>query len=97
MEWVSVISSVLSEVGYDALRQTLGIRFKSGAVYYYYWVPDAAHKALMSADSKGTYFNKHIKGSYEHQMVEEPFEVASKKQRRPKSSGGGKQSLRGGK
>ncbi|MEP6750895.1 MAG: KTSC domain-containing protein, partial [Bacteroidota bacterium] len=38
--------------------------FVSGAVYEYKKVPLAVVNAMRKATSKGTYLNKHIKGSY---------------------------------
>ena len=40
---------------------TLEVEFNSGAVYQYQGVPQSENDALMSAGSKGTYFNANIK------------------------------------
>lgn len=57
-----VVSSNLKSVGYDANSSTLEIEFHSGGIYRYADVPASEYRALMSADSKGRYFNAHIKG-----------------------------------
>ena len=57
------ISSVISEVGYNASCRTLEILFKSGAIYLYYFVPEEVHRGLMNAASHGTYFNQEIKAN----------------------------------
>jgi hypothetical protein len=64
MERTPVSSSNLSAVGYDVDRQALEVEFKNGAVYEYSGVPDSEHDGLMSAGSKGTYFNANIKNRY---------------------------------
>lgn len=64
MERTPVSSSNLSAVGYDVDRQALEVEFKNGTVYEYAGVPDGEHDGLMSAGSKGTYFNANIKNRY---------------------------------
>jgi KTSC domain len=72
VERIPVVSNILAEIGYDATSRTLSVLFKSGAVYLYYFVPQAAYDALMAADSPAIYFNKQIKGIYEHHRIAEP-------------------------
>lgn len=58
-------SDCFSRVGYCAGTETLGVTFReSGSTYYYYSVPSSIWKDLSSADSPGSYYNKHIKGKY---------------------------------
>jgi hypothetical protein len=92
MDRVPVVSSVIDEVGYNASCRTLEIRFNSGAIYLYYFVPQDVHDALMAADSKGSYFNKQIKGLFEHHQIAEPYASASKAQKRPTKARAGKRS-----
>jgi KTSC domain len=92
MDRVPVESSVIGEVGYDVSYRTLEVMFRSGAIYLYYFVPQGEYDALMAADSKGTYFNKQIKGVYEHHRIAEPYDNPSKVRKRPTNSGTGKQS-----
>jgi hypothetical protein len=65
---------------------TLGAKFRSGAVCYYYWIPMEMHEALMGLPDTAAYFGKHIKGSYEHQLVEEPRTVAERAPRKRKAA-----------
>ena len=67
-----VISSIMSEIGYNASMRTLEILFKSGAIYLYYFVPEQVHRDLMNAASHGTYFAQNIKLIYEHHRIAEP-------------------------
>jgi KTSC domain len=94
MDRVPVESSVIGEVGYNVSCRTLEVLFRSGAIYLYYFVPQGVHEALMAADSKGTYFNKLIKGVYEHYRIAEPYYNPSKAKKRRTTSGTGKQSAR---
>jgi hypothetical protein len=65
----SVISSELRSVGYQKEALVLEVEFQSGGIYQYFGVPDSAYAALMSATSKGRYFNAHIKDIYRYQRV----------------------------
>jgi len=64
MERVTVISSNLVSVGFDADANTLEVEFKGGKVYQYFDVPAHEHEALMQAPSHGIYFNQNIRKSY---------------------------------
>lgn len=57
-----VMSSNIDSVGYE--NGTLEIAFNSGSVYQYMNVPEKIYQALMSADSKGRYFYRHIRKIY---------------------------------
>jgi hypothetical protein len=92
MNRVPVVSSVIDEVGYNASCRTLEILFKSGAIYLYYFVPQDVHDALMAADSKGGYFNKQIKGLFEHHQIAVSYDDGSKTQKRPRKTRAGKRS-----
>lgn len=66
---IPVVSTTLATVGYDATGQVLWLEFRSHAVYCYFGVPAAVHRALLAADSKGTYFNRHIQRRFPYQRV----------------------------
>ena len=59
-----VISSELHSIGYAPEQSTLEVEFQSGGVYRYYAVPEVVFVALMSAQSKGRYFNANIREVY---------------------------------
>jgi len=61
MERVPVQSSNLASVGYDSANMVLEIEFLKGGIYQYSNVPSDVHDGLMSAGSKGTYFDQNIK------------------------------------
>jgi hypothetical protein len=58
-------SQALSSVHYDALRERLRATFReSGRTYEYYGVSSADYAALMRADSRGAWFNEHIRDQF---------------------------------
>lgn len=69
MHRVAVISSMIRSVGYDSLRFLLEIEFLSGKKYSYKNVPEKVYRELLSASSKGRYFDEQINGIYIYQRV----------------------------
>ncbi len=57
-------SSVIRSVSYDPAGRALTVRFVSGRVYVYADVPARVVAGLRKADSKGRYFNAHIRNAY---------------------------------
>lgn len=71
IERKEVASSNLASVGYDARAKVLEIEFHSGAIYRYRDVPAEIHAGLMSAESKGQYFVRRIRGRFGFRRVNE--------------------------
>jgi hypothetical protein len=69
MNRLPVSSSVLRSVGYDHLTATLEIEFQNGFIYEYRDVPPDIHAELMSATSKGQYFDAAIRKFFACQRV----------------------------
>ena len=70
MERTPVESSNLASVGYDPTSATLEIEFRKSGIYQYFGVPSSTYDELMSAGSKGTYFDQNIKkGGYSYSKV----------------------------
>ncbi len=67
MERLEVVSSVVQSAGHS---RVLEIQFESGRVYQYFDVPESIYKGLMQAESKGKYFNAHIRNQYPYQEIE---------------------------
>ncbi|MBD9165871.1 MAG: KTSC domain-containing protein [Parabacteroides johnsonii] len=59
-----VSSSNLRSVGYDQDSRILEVQFHNGHVYQYRGVPLSVYSSLMSASSKGQYFNGFIRDRY---------------------------------
>ena len=64
MQPIPVDSTTLSAVVYDAYQQLLQLEFRGGTVYQYFQVPRQTYQDLLQADSKGAYFNHHIRGAF---------------------------------
>lgn len=56
-----VNSSAMTHVHYDEDAAELDITFIGGKIYRYVGVPLAIYVDLLEAESKGTFFNEHIK------------------------------------
>lgn len=80
MQTHDVESTVIDALGYT---RVLEIHFESGRIYQYYDVPDDVYEGMMSADSKGRYFNAHIRDKYPYQEIERI--TRPKRQRKKKS------------
>jgi hypothetical protein len=63
-------STVILKSSYNADTATLTITFVSGLVYNYKNVPKETFDAMITSGAKGIYFNKHIKGKYDWEKVE---------------------------
>jgi len=61
MERIPVESSAIRSAGYSAAEKRLEIEFTSGTVYQYLDVPEVIYFALLAADSKGAFFDRHIR------------------------------------
>jgi len=59
-----VNSTAISEIDYDAERAKLLVRFASGERYVYVGVPDEIHRSFVEADSKGRFFQLHVRDRY---------------------------------
>jgi hypothetical protein len=64
-----VDSSTMRAVGYEAQSRILEIEFDSGAVYQYIGVFTRTYRELLTAESKGRYFNSEIRDSYPYVQV----------------------------
>jgi hypothetical protein len=65
MEMIPVISTAISAIGYDTPTQQMRIKFKQGGIYSYCKVPENIFLELLSATSKGTYYDRYIKDKFD--------------------------------
>jgi hypothetical protein len=61
-------SSVLARMTYSR-DATLELVFRSGTIYRYFAVPRAIVDGLIVAESKGAYFNTHVRNRFRYQRV----------------------------
>lgn len=69
MHRLSVESSAIATVGYDARSRTLEVEYAGGGIYRYFGVPQRAYELLLRADSHGAYVNRRIKPYYRCRRV----------------------------
>lgn len=62
MVLIEINSSAIQAVGYDG--HTLTVVFRTGKTYDHPQVPNSVYLGLMQAESKGAYYNRHIRGRY---------------------------------
>jgi len=67
--WVGVISSNVNSVLYLPSSRQLQVRFNDSAVYEYDNVPGYIYSGMLSANSKGRYFNDKIKGKFTSRRI----------------------------
>jgi hypothetical protein len=61
MNRVPIRSTALTSVGYDDKAYVLEVEFAHGGVYRYLGVPRDVYDGLLSAESRGAYFDEHVK------------------------------------
>ncbi len=64
MQMIPVRSRAISAVGYDPSTLQMYIRFKQGNTYTFCRVPQNVFDGLLSASSKGVYYDNHIRDRY---------------------------------
>lgn len=64
-----VISSNVTEVGYDSDMGNLYVRFKTGVLYAYAGVPKQEFEKLIVAPSFGSYLSQNIKNTFPCQKI----------------------------
>lgn len=64
LDVVAVESSTIASVGYDLALGLLQLEFCSRVIYHYFGVPVGVHEALLEAPSKGSFFNRAIRGRF---------------------------------
>jgi KTSC domain len=65
----TVDSSMMTSVDYDERNHELDITFISGKTYRYFEIPADIYAGLLDADSKGEFFNEHIKDQFNFNEV----------------------------
>jgi hypothetical protein len=67
---VPVQSSLRASVNYQAETSALDLKFRQrGITYRYFNVPADIHAHLLNAESKGSCFNRQIRGRFRYQRL----------------------------
>jgi hypothetical protein len=61
---VQVESEAIDEIGYDAGRSVMFVRFAHGCWYSYFDVPAAIYEAFVAAESHGRFFHERIRDRF---------------------------------
>lgn len=69
MKRISVKSSNIKSVGYDADTKIMEVEFSNSVIYQYADVSEKTHKSLMDAKSKGSYFHRSIRPTFKYCKV----------------------------
>jgi hypothetical protein len=67
--WRYVDSSVIEAIWWNPKSKVLHVKFLSGSYYIYYEVNKYRYYRFKNSESKGKYFNKYIRGSYEYRRI----------------------------
>ena len=65
MDMIRVSSSAIAAVGYDPATMRMKIRFVQGDTYDFCRVPAHVFQGFLNAQSKGGYYNDHIRDRYQ--------------------------------
>ena len=69
MNMITVDSTTLRTVGYDAERQLLHIEFQNRSRYQYFNVPATVYEELLRAPSKGAFFNRTVRPRFDFALI----------------------------
>lgn len=69
MERISLDSTILAWVRYLPDLRLLQVGLRTGQDYQYFEVPASTYTGLLAADSKGRYFNHHIRNDFRFQRI----------------------------
>ena len=67
LTWVNIDSSNINSVAHE--DETLYVEFTGGAQYKYKLVPSSLYSDLLESESKGTFLNEQVKGSFEYENI----------------------------
>jgi len=70
MARVDLKSTSLNAATYQDQSACLELEFRSGAIYRYRDVPAQTYQELLRAESKGGYFNQHIRNRFLYSKID---------------------------
>jgi hypothetical protein len=72
MERIDLQSTALAWVQYRSAEEALRIGIRDGDSYEYSGVPEQTYRELLAAESKGRYYNHHIRNDFPCQPLRQP-------------------------
>jgi hypothetical protein len=67
---VELKSTVMNAATYQDQSGCLELEFRAGAIYRYHAVPTQTYQELLRAESKGRYFNQHIRNRFPYAQID---------------------------
>jgi hypothetical protein len=64
MSTSTLVSTTLAAAAFDAPRRCLRVQFRDGSCYEYGDVPYRLFQALLTAESKGAFFNRVLRSNF---------------------------------
>jgi hypothetical protein len=64
MTWIRLNSTAIQAARYIQAESLLELEFCDGAIYRSYAVPEPTFQAFLRAESKGRYFNLHLRKKF---------------------------------
>jgi hypothetical protein len=64
MQRIELNSTGLQTAAYQGSAALLDLEFRGGEIYRYFDVPAQTYQELLLAESKGAYFNRHIRNRF---------------------------------
>ena len=70
MARVELKSTAMNAATYQDQSASLELEFRTGAIYRYLAVPAQTYPELLRAESKGRYFNQHIRNRFPYAPID---------------------------
>ena len=72
---VLVESACITAIAFSVEENVLQLEFRNGLAYAYFGVPPALHRDLLSAQSKGAFVARFIRGQFPFRRLERPGDL----------------------
>lgn len=72
---VSVESACIASIAYCIENNVLQLEFRNGLAYEYFGVPVALYSDLLSAQSKGAFVTRFIRGHFPFRRLRQPGDL----------------------
>jgi hypothetical protein len=72
---VSVESACIASIAFSIEQNVLQLEFRNGLAYEYFGVPATLYRDLLSAQSKGAFVTRFIRGHFSFRRLEQPGDL----------------------
>lgn len=67
---IEVKSSNIRSISYNPETEVLVVEYLNGSMYEYLKVPSSIYEGLVESESKGSFMNRMVKGTYEYVKIQ---------------------------